>query len=135
MKITESQKSNTQLKKCYQKIFRRNYPKNGLGVLSIPRQIRNCLFCDDNLQPIYTNIDIKNCHPVIYFQYLIYDKQYPKKNLRFFGNYIRNRDHWIQIFGKDKITAVISVINCCSKFLYKTLDDEKHNKQYENLLK
>ena len=113
----------------------RVYPHNGLGVVSMPRQIRNYLLVDNDFNPLYTDIDIKNCHPVIYYQYLIKEENYPQEKLELFRDYIQNREQWIKHFGKDIKTPVIAVINCCEKIMYKPIKDEALNKKYENLMK
>lgn len=112
----------------------RLYPKNGLGVISMPRQIRNYLLVDNDLKPMYTDIDIKNCHPVIYYQYLLKEEKYPEEKLELFGDYIQNRDEWIKIYGKDIKTPIISIINCCNSIHYKPIEDEKFNQRYEKLM-
>jgi hypothetical protein len=113
------------------KVHGRVYPKDSVGVVAFPRYIRNYLLVDTNLQPLVVDIDIKNCHPVIYLQYLLNEEQYPKEKLTHFIDYIENRDEWIKKYGKEIKTEIIAVLNCCQALRSIT----KADKKYDNLIK
>jgi len=91
----------------------RLYPKGGLGLVNMPKNIRNYLLHDEKEQPLVIDLDIKNCHPTLYYQWLI-KNEYPMDKLRLFKDYIQNRSKWIMEFPDIK-SIIITIINGCQE--------------------
>jgi hypothetical protein len=94
----------------------RVYPQKGMGLVAFPRDIRNYLLYQDN-KPLVIDFDIKNCHPVIYYQFLLKDGYNPS-DLQMFGDYISHRDEWIYKYGSDLKEHIIAVLNCKKSMKY-----------------
>lgn len=101
-------------------IQRRMYPKKAIGLVSFPRDIRDYLLHDNYNQPLVVDLDIENCHPVIYYQFLV-KNGYSEDRLRLFKDYIDNRMNWFSIYGKDIKRYIISALNGAQQL---TLDNE-----------
>lgn len=91
-------------------IKRRVYPKGAVGLVSFPRDIRNYLLHDNHNEPLVIDFDIQNCHPVIYYQFLL-KNGFPHDNLLLLKDYIENRENWIEVYGQNIKTYIISTIN------------------------
>jgi len=91
-------------------IPRREYPVNSLSIICFPKEIRNILIQNNEGTPLSIDIDIKNCHPTIYYQFLIQDG-YPSEKLLHLQDYIYNRQKWIHNNGSQIKQSIISVIN------------------------
>jgi hypothetical protein len=91
----------------------RLYPKGGLGLVNMPKNIRNYLLHDEKEQPLVIDLDIKNCHPTLYYQWLV-KNEYPVDKLRLFKDYIQNRSKWIMEFPDIK-SIIITIINGCQE--------------------
>ena len=101
-------------------IQRRLYPKKAVGLVSFPRDIRDYLLHDNHNQPLVVDIDIENCHPVIYYQFLL-KNGYSEDRVRLLKDYIDNRSRWLFIYGKDIKRYIISALNGAQQL---TLDNE-----------
>ena len=104
----------------------RIYPENGIGLVAFPRNIRNYLMHDTDGKPIVVDVDIKNCHPVIYYQWLLKDG-YDKQRIPLLSDYIAHRDNWILLYGKQIKEEIIAVLNCCQKLMIATNSDKLEN--------
>jgi len=91
-------------------VKRRLYPKKAIGLVSFPRDIRDYLLHDNHNQPLVVDFDIQNCHPVIYYQWLL-RSGYSENKLQLFKDYIDHRKNWFDIYGQDIKRYIISVIN------------------------
>jgi len=83
--------------------FGRVYPVKSLSLSTIRREIRHTISRDSNSnnQPLYKDIDISNCHPVIIYQMM-------KKNdvnIVHLKDYVNNRDkHLKDVMDKYKVS-------------------------------
>jgi len=99
----------------------RIYPKNSEGLIAFPKYIRNYILTDPKNKPLVIDIDIKNAHPTIYYQFLEKDG-YDIKNINLLNNYNNNRDEWIKMYPDIK-NIVICALNSAQYF------DKVDNKQ------
>jgi len=105
----------------------RLYAKAGLGLINMPKNIRNYLLHNSENEPLVIDLDIKNCHPTLYYQWLV-KNGYPADKLRLFKNYIDERKTWIDEF-QDIKSVVITIINGCQEINFDL------NIKVENLVK
>jgi len=113
----------------------RVYPEKGVGLVAFPRDIRNYLMHDADGRPMVVDVDIKNCHPVIYYQWLL-KHGYDKQKIPLLSDYIAHRDKWILLYGKQIKEEIIAVLNCCQKLMIATNSDRTGDvDKLENLIK
>lgn len=99
----------------------RIYPKNSEGLIAFPKYIRNFILTDTKGKPLVIDIDIKNAHPTIYYQFLEKDG-YDMTKINLLNDYNTNRDEWVQMYPDIK-NIVICALNSAQYF------DSLDNKQ------
>lgn len=107
----------------------RVYPKNGEGLIAFPKYIRNYLLTDHNGEPLVIDVDIVNCHNVLYLQYLL-KQGYPKDKLTYFSHYIDNRQDWFDNYGREIKDKILCVLNCGDIF---ESDEEELQELYNEI--
>ena len=98
-------------------VKRRLYPKKGIGLVSFPKEIRNYLLHDNKNEPLVVDFDIQNCHPVIYYQFLV-KNGYPADKLELFKDYNDNRKNWFDIYGENIKRYILCIINGAQQLSY-----------------
>ena len=112
-------------------IIGRLYPRDGVGLICFPRHIRNYLLHDESGKPLVIDLDIKNCHPTLYFQWLL-KEGYSLKALQNYLDYIENREEWLNRLGYGIKEEIICVLNCAQK-LNSSVNDEKYEKLVQEI--
>lgn len=97
------------------KYFGRVYPDSSVGLISFSRTIRNYCLLDDLGNPLILDMDIRNCHPTIWLQFL-QKNGYTQEKLNYLIDYCNNRTQWIEYYAVqepliDVKLIVISSIN------------------------